>query len=158
MERLSEEQMWEIIDGLASPEIIQKHNQLLLTDSAYKAEFEQIALLDEQLFQLNLESPSMRFTENVIDKVLDIKKQDYKKDWTPVIYLGVMGVFSIFFIKALAKSDTSSNGNSVINTDALLNALGSPFLLYSFILLNIIALLILIDRKVLQPFLNKKLK
>ena len=158
MERLSEEQMWEVIDGLATPEALQKHNYLLLIDPEYKAEYQQYAMLDQQLHKLDLEVPSMRFTENVIDNVLNIKKQENKKDWSPAIYLSAMIALSALLIKALSSVGTKSNSLGAVYPDNIMSFLASPFLLYGFIILNIILFFILLDKKVLKPFFDKKLK
>ncbi len=157
MERLSEEQMWDVIDGLATPDVLQKHNQLLLVDPEYKAEYQQYAVLDQQLHKLDLEVPSMRFTENVIDNVLNIKKQAPKKDWTPAIYLSAMLVLYALLIKAFSAAGTSSNTPEAI-PDNMMSFLASPFLLYGFIIINIILFFILLDKKILKPFFDKKVK
>jgi hypothetical protein len=158
MERISEEQMWEVIDGLATPEIFKKHEQLMLTDAAYKAEFQQYTFLEQNLQKLDLEVPSMRFTENVIETVLDIKKQDAQKDWSPMLYLGAMVVFSAALIKAISTISTPAINPIPIDTEGFMSFLVNPYLLNGFLILNVIALFMLLDKKVLKPYFEKKLK
>lgn len=158
MEKLSEEQMWEVIDGLATPDILEKHQTLMLTDPAYKAEFEQYTFLDLHLQKLDLEIPSMRFTENVIDTVLDIKKQEVKKDWTPTIYLGVMLILSMILIFALVPSAKPADDSIPVNPDSVMSFLGNPYLINLFIIVNVLLVYVLLDKKLLKPFFDKKMK
>ena len=74
MKPLTEEQIWEVIDGVASPDILLQHEQLLQTNKDYKTHFEQFTALQAQLLTLELEVPSMRFTQNVLDNVLPLTK------------------------------------------------------------------------------------
>jgi hypothetical protein len=158
MERLSEEQMWEVIDGFASPEILHKHNQLLLTDPEYKAEFQQYTFLEEQLLKLDLEVPSMRFTENVIDDVLQIKKLDVKKDKSPAIYLAAMVMLSLLLVKLFSTVSAPSNDSNPVDNEGFLSLLANPFLINGFIVVNVILFFVLLDKKIAKPFFEKKLK
>ena len=150
--------MWEVIDGIATPEIQQKHEQLMLIDAEYAAEYQQYALLDQQLYKLDLEIPSMRFTENVIDDVLHIKKSEKKKDWTPVIFLSAMVALSALVAVIFSTFSTSSNSVINNNTEGFLSFVSNPLVINSFLVLNIILILLIVDRKVLKPFFDKKIK
>jgi hypothetical protein len=158
MEKLSEEQMWEVIDGMASPEILQKHNQLLLADPEYKAEFQQYTFLEQQLLKLDLEVPSMRFTENVIDNALQIKKLDVKKDKSPAIYLAAMVMLSLLLVKLFSTVSESTNSPNPIENEGFMSILVNPFLINGFIVVNVILLFVLLDKKIAKPFFEKKLK
>ncbi len=158
MERLSEEQMWEVIDGLASPEILQQHNQLLLTDKEYKAEFQQYNFLEQHLLKLDLEVPSMRFTENVIDNALQIKKLDTKKDKSPAIYLAAMVVLSALLVKLFSAVSAPNGGSNPVENEGFLSLLVNPFLINGFIVVNVILFFVLLDKKIAKPFFEKKLK
>jgi hypothetical protein len=64
-----EEQIWEIIDGSAKAETLASHQEMMASNRAYRIQFEQLSQLHGQLSNLPLESPSVRFEENVMDSV-----------------------------------------------------------------------------------------
>lgn len=158
MERLSEEQMWEVIDGLASPEILERHEQLMLHDSEYQSEFQQYAFLDAHLHKLDLEVPSMRFTENVIDKALNIQKKNTQRDWIPAIYLSAMVVLTFIVLKIFSLSLSENAPSWTPNTEGVVSWLSNPYLLYIFLIVNVFLILGLLDKKILKPYFDKKLK
>lgn len=158
MERLSEEQMWEVIDGLASPEILERHEHLMLHDSEYQSEFQQYAFLDAHLHKLDLEVPSMRFTENVIDKALNIQKKQTQRDWIPAIYLSAMVLLTFIILKVLSLSMSDSTTSWAPNTEGVVSWLSNPYLLYLFLVVNVFLILGLLDKKIVKPYFDKRLK
>ncbi|MFM2267644.1 MAG: hypothetical protein RL757_1085 [Bacteroidota bacterium] len=67
---MTEEQIFEILDEIADAETLQLHQQLYKTDANYQKKFNHFQKLQQQLADLPLESPSMRFTQNVMESVL----------------------------------------------------------------------------------------
>lgn len=159
MEKLSEEQMWEVIDGMATPEIMNQHETLMGESQEYKEEFEKYNFLNEQLLKLDLEMPSMRFTENVLDNVLSLKSGVKRKDRTPLIYMILTGTFSILMMLMVWPNSTNKISSDLkVNTEGVTTILSNPILTYTFIILNIILLFIIIDKKVLKPYFDKRIK
>jgi hypothetical protein len=158
MKSLSEEQIWEIIDGMASPETLMQHKQLLQHDPVYKKHFEQFTTLQAQLMSLDLEVPSMRFTQNVLDNVLPLTQGAYKKDRAPLFFLGAMGVLLSGAIYFLLASGDSSGTSLVLNTEGVVSMFSNGMVLNIFILLNLVLAFIFLDKKVFQPFFSSKMK
>lgn len=157
MEKITEEQIWEIIDGEASPQILAKHEILLKQDDAYRLEFESCSVLQNQLLQLDLEVPSMRFSENVLDNVLP--KTELKPDRTPLYFIFSIGSLALVgSIFAIFYSNTSSQNNLPINTEGVASILSNPLILNTFWIVNVLLFFIILDKKVFKPYFQKRLK
>ena len=152
MKPLTEEQIWEVIDGMASPDILLQHEQLLQIDAAYKTHFEQYTTLQSQLLSLDLEVPSMRFTQNVLDNVLPLTKGAYKKDRAPFFFLLAMGALAAVSSLILGLG----NFNLPFNTEGVVTNLSNPIFMNIFILLSAALLFIIVDKKVLKPYFYSK--
>ena len=159
MKKISEEEMWEVIDGLATPDIMQQHKKLMLESPEYKAEFQKYAFMDEQLLKLDLEVPSMRFTENVLDNVLSLKKAAPRADRTPLIFMVFMGALSVLVMWMFFSTTTAPTTPAItLNTEGVTSILSNPIWAYSFLIFNIILFFVILDKKVLKPYFDKKLK
>ena len=159
MKQLSEEQMWEVIDGLATPDIMQQHEKLMLQSPEYKAEFQKYAFMDEQLLKLDLEVPSMRFTENVLDNVLSLKKATPRTDRTPLFFMLLMGALSMLVVwMFLPTASAPTTPAIMVNTEGVTSILSNPMWAYGFLIFNIILFFVILDKKVLKPYFDKRLK
>ena len=158
MKKISEEEMWEVIDGLATPDIMQQHEKLMLESPEYKAEFQKYAFMDEQLLKLDLEVPSMRFTENVLDNVLSLKKATPQADRTPLIFMILMGALSVLIMWMFFSTTAPATSAIVVNTEGVTSILSNPMWAYGFLIFNIILFFVILDKKVLKPYFDKRLK
>ena len=159
MKKISEEEMWEVIDGLATPEIMQQHEILMLGSPEYKTEFQKFAFMDEQLLKLDLEVPSMRFTENVLDNVLSLKKATPRADRTPLIFMIFMGALSVLVMWMFFSTTTAPTTPAItVNTEGVTSILSNPIWAYGFLIFNIILFFVILDKKVLKPYFDKRLK
>src|SRR5262245_17582090 len=64
-----EEQLWEFIDGTCGEAEKLSTEQLLQSDPAVKQFYEKLLSVDHHLRSMELEEPSMRFTQNVMDSI-----------------------------------------------------------------------------------------
>lgn len=64
-----EERLWSYIDGYSSPEERSVIDRLLETDAAWKAQYQELLTIRQSLKESELEMPSMRFTQNVMDQI-----------------------------------------------------------------------------------------
>jgi hypothetical protein len=161
---LSEEQIWDVIDGVADANTIALHTQLMVSDTDYQKHFAHINQLNQDLQELPLQSPSMRFEENVMDKLVDKKSTSYQRATThyqllaPLYFLALLTILTAiaFFstsntrIKSPLIEDTMASGMSLI--ESLTALLNSPTFFYTLVVLNIGLLLVVLDRKFLKPY------
>jgi hypothetical protein len=161
MKKLTEEQIWEIIDGEASPEIMEKHEALLQQDEAYRLEFETCNCLQKQLLQLDLEVPSMRFTENVLDHVLP--QTELKPDRTPLYFILSIGSIALIGLTVFTfNSKHTAQSTLPINTEPafieVTSILSNPLIMSTFLIVNALLFFIILDKKVFKPYFQKRLK
>lgn len=160
---MTEEQIWDILDGNASPEVQQEHAHLLETDTEYRAHFDTFSTLHDQLCNLELDAPSMRFEQNLMERLQPSVQTRRVTDRLPLYFLGVMSVLSAILVSIMAKSSTPSTEPALPvletpDTEGIISWLSNPVLFYGFILLNIILFFIVLDKRVFKPFFEKRFK
>jgi ABC-type multidrug transport system permease subunit len=65
-----EMQIWDYMDGLATPGEKQRISELIEQDEAWREKFQQLQALQTTLLQnLELDQPSMRFTKNIMEAI-----------------------------------------------------------------------------------------
>ena len=163
MKHLTEEQIWDILDGNAVPEIEKEHAVLIETDIVYKAHFDSFAALHNQLCSLDLDAPSMRFEQNLMERLQPSVKTQRTADRIPWLFAFTMvmltGLVFIFMTKSSAPAE---NPNLTVldnvNTEGFTSWLSNPILFYGFIVLNVVLFFVVLDKKVFKPFFEKKIK
>jgi hypothetical protein len=66
MQLPTDNELFDLLDGVASDDLQQRHQQALITYRPYRTYFEQLRLLHEGLENLPLESPSMAFENKLM--------------------------------------------------------------------------------------------
>jgi anti-sigma factor RsiW len=98
---ITDEQIFDILDGSADTATLQRHQELLASDKAYALRFQKMAQLNDSLTGLSVESPSMRFTQNVMERVLPVPSSQTARAtsliWAVVAFAAAMVVVSFFY-------------------------------------------------------------
>jgi hypothetical protein len=156
---LTEEHIWDILDGEASSDMCAQHEAQLLADDSYRTTFVQCEQLHRQLLNLPLESPSMRFTENLIERLAPEKRTAPKTDRLPLVFLTVFTVFSSLLAGLIfSKGNLPAAAEKALNTEGVISTLSNPLFVQTFVLLNIVLILAVMDRKVLRPYFDNRAK
>ena len=157
MTPLTEEHIWEILDGEASSEMLVQHEAQLLTDETYRTAFVQCAQLHRQLLNLPLESPSMRFTENLMERLAPEKRTAPKKDRLPMIFMTIFSVLSglLAIVLVYTGSMPSATGTGLA-TEGVIKSLSNPLFIQGFMILNIVLVFAVLDKKVLKPYFDNR--
>jgi anti-sigma factor RsiW len=163
MNHLTEEQIWDILDGNALPEVQKEHAQLLQTDAAYRAHFETYSSLHDQLCNLELDAPSMRFEQNLMERLQPSVKMQRSKSRLPLVFTVFMSVFAIIAVALIPNSNTplavpTPDILKQIDTEGALSWLSNPIFIYGFILFNLVLFFTVLDKKVFKPFFEKRMK
>ena len=163
MKMLTDEQIFDILDGCATKEILSQHRNLLSVSVEYKTYFEDLEAINLDLLALPIETPSTQFTEILLANI------DYaqvkKKSWSSQLTWIILAIMSVFFVGTISLAlFYFSNSNSAIeipkvNNLNVINTFSTGILVKALILVNLIVLLAIFDKKVLKPFfLNKKMR
>ncbi len=156
MTALTEEHIWEILDGEASPEMLVQHEAQLLTDETYRTAYVQCEQLHGQLLNLSLESPSMRFTENLMERLAPEKRLAPKKDRLPVIFMTIFSILGgLLAVLLVLTGNTASTGQG-LTTEGVIKTLSNPLFIQGFMILNIVLIFAVLDKKVLKPYFDNR--
>ena len=158
---MTEEQIWDIIDGTASLEVQQEHELLLKADNEYRAHFDSYAVFHDQLCHLDLEMPSMRFEQNLMERLQPSAKLQSKKDRLPLFFLAFMSILGAIVLASIPSYGTSAPNTGFaflepIRTEGITSWFLNPVLFYGFILINVILLFLILDMMVFKPYFDKK--
>jgi hypothetical protein len=161
MKSLTEELMWDVIDGVAPPEIVTQHAALLQNDIEYKKTFDTLMLLQTQLLQLDLEQPSMRFTQNVIEKVAVPTKATIKPDRAfSILITFLLGLCLVTIVGILIfNGNTPSKPITLLPnlslSEKLSSALSSSLIMPIFLVINAGLALMAVDKWILKNYFQK---
>ncbi|MFN3487633.1 MAG: hypothetical protein ACK4YV_00790 [Emticicia sp.] len=160
---ITDEQIFDILDGCASNETLKQHQNLLSESAEYKTYFEDLEAVHFDLIALPIEKPSAQFTEKLLANFAYAPVK--KKSWSSQLTWIFFALMSAFFVATISITlFYFSNSNSAIeiprvNHLEVVNNFSTDMLVKIFLLGNLIALLAIFDKKVLKPyFLNKKMR
>lgn len=157
-----EERIWDYIDGLCSEEEQATIAHLITHDPVYSSKYQELKALQNDFQLLELDEPSMAFTNKVMEKVaLQSKPLSAKAMIDKRVIYGIASVFVTLMLLCLviAVKDinwaASINSPSQINFDlsqVKLSEANKTLILYGFFMFDMTAALMLLDK-----FLRRKL-
>jgi hypothetical protein len=161
-----EDRIWDYIDGFCSLEEQETISQLIAHDPVYRDKYEELIALQQSLNQLELDEPSMAFTNKVMDKIaLQSQPLTAKSLIDKRIIYGISALFGFMLLTCLIVLLKEINWSAAIalpeNLTVNYNQIGSKFvlssgvktgLMYSFFMFDIVAGLMILDK-----YLRKRL-
>jgi hypothetical protein len=160
---LTYEQIFDVLDGCATKEILTQHRNLLSVSSEYKTYFEDLEAIHLNLLALPIEKPSVQFTENILANIAYAPLK--KKSWSSQLTWIILAIVSVFFVATISLAlFYFSNSNSAIilpkvKNLSVIKTFSTNIFVKVLFLVNLIVLLLILDKKVLKPiFLNKKIR
>lgn len=154
---LNEEQIFDILDGIASDELLRNHEELLTNSTEYRTYYDEIKSFHLQLSDLGFEEPSKEFTQNVLSRLsfVKINHNAWARKWIFAYAASILlSLGAILSLLMGANQEISTSWFSNISTVFL----GDSFI-NTIIIVNLLILLVLIDRKILKPyFKNRRLR
>jgi hypothetical protein len=158
MTPLTEEHIWDILDGEACSEMYAQHEAQLLADESYRTAFVQCEQLHRQLLNLPLESPSMRFNENLMERLAPERRTAPKADRLPLIFGAVFTFLSVLLgIFIFSKNNfTTEPTEKGLTTEGVVSMLSNPIFVQGFMLLNLVLFFAILDKKILKPYFENR--
>lgn len=160
-QRNIEERLWDYIDGVSSVEEKSVIERLLQTDAAWKDKYGELLEVNQLLRSSELETPSLRFTRNVMEEISRAHIAPATKSYINNRIIWGIGIFFIamivgFLIYGFGQVDWSSTSQSSSLTDKLGKVDFGKFFnntwVNAFMMINIILGLFLLD----NYFTNKR--
>jgi hypothetical protein len=150
MKHLSDDQIFDILDGMADSETQQKHQDLWQSSVEYRRHFEEIQALHLQLSSLSVEEPSAEFTKNVLGQVAFKQATDWSIQWIWGLGLTCLG-FMILMVALLSQP--------TLRADYQLIKISSfyQYFAQAIVAVNAILLLLLLDKKFLKPYFENRI-
>jgi predicted anti-sigma-YlaC factor YlaD len=167
MKHLTDEELFRLLDGECSAEEKNTFEAHIHTCAACMALYKDLKAIDLQLQQLPIESPSLDFTEKLMDKLQVapvLQRKSQRKTYLLMLApFGVIFVLSMLLLAGYAAGWlTFGSGTETIpfhfklpsvNLQPLLE---NSWLVYLFLLVNAVLALLLLDKAVVQPFFRKR--
>ena len=159
-QRNIEERLWEFIDGHSSLEEKTVIEKLLQTDAEWKAKYSELIDVNEMLQSSELESPSMRFTKNVMEEISKMHIAPATKSYINKRIIWGIGLFFLtmlvtILVYGFSQMDWNTGESSAI-TDKLSKIDYSKFFnntwVNAFMMINVLLGLVLLD----NYFSNKR--
>jgi hypothetical protein len=158
MAPLTEEHIWDILDGEACSEMRAQHEAQLVADESYRTTFVQCEQLHCQLLNLPLESPSMRFNENLMERLAPDRRTAPKADRLPLIFGAIFTFLSALLgVLIFSKSNlTAVPTEKGLTTEGIVSMLSNPIFVQGFLLLNVVLFFAILDKKILKPYFENR--
>ncbi len=160
-QRNMEERLWDYIDGVSSLEEKNLVGKLLATDAVWKSKYQELLQVNELLQSSELESPSMRFSKNVMEEIAKLHIAPATKTYINKKIIWGISFFFIalivgFLIYGFAQMQwTIGQDNSLVknlNKFDFSKIFSNPWV-NAFMMVNVVLGLLLLDN-----YLGKKRK
>ncbi len=149
-----EERLWDYIDGNANASEKAEISRLLYTDPEWKAKYDELVELQQLIHSSELEQPSMRFTQNVMEEISKLYIAPATKTYInkKIIY-GIGGFFITMIVGLLVYSIAQVNWSESGNSSAMpdFNSINWSTLMNNtymniFMMVNVVLGLMLLDK------------
>jgi hypothetical protein len=154
---MKDEDIFDIIDGIASEETIRQHEKLLLESADYQILFAEYAQTHALLMGTSLEKTAFNFTDKLIGRwelsqeVVVVRKSSK----LPTYFLIGSSIMLISLLVLVLPMMNSSNIQ--IDLTKPLSILQDKTFIRSFLIINALMGLIYIDKRFLKPYFERRL-
>ena len=153
---MKDEDIFDILDGIASEETILQHKNLLAESADYQTLFNEYAHTHALLMNTSIEKTAFNFTDKLIDRwevsqQIVLVRKSYK---LPIYFLVAMSVMAIALI--LAVLPMSSNQAIKIDFSGLITFFQNQLITHSLLLINALMIFYFLDKRVLKPYFQKR--
>ena len=155
-----EMQIWEYLDGAGTAEARKRVEQLIATNELWQKKHAELSAFHSELNAMETGQPSMRFTQNVMDAVADVKiatlTTKYLDNWA---IKGFVAFFSLTILASLIYILTGIDWSAAKDSSLDLSKYLDSDILNLVMLVNVILALMLVDKlmrrggKYRNPFL-----
>jgi hypothetical protein len=154
---MKDEDIFDILDGIASEEIIRQHHKMLSESADYQTLFSEYAHTHALLMDMSMEKTAINFTDKLIDKwelsqEVVMVRQSSK---LPIYFLIGMVIMVILLIISALPMMTASNIQ--IDLSKPLSILQDKLFTRFFLIINALVALFFIDKRILKPYFEGRI-
>ena len=118
-----EEELWNYLDGLGSEQEREHISRLIATDKTYQQKYEEIVAFNSELEGIELDTPPMAFTYNVMEAIrAEAASKPLKAAIDNRIIKGIAAFFAVSILLLLGVALASTNWNTAIGSNIHLPA------------------------------------
>jgi hypothetical protein len=155
---MKDEDIFDILDGIASEETIRQHHKMLSESADYQTLFSEYAHTHALLMDTSMEKTAINFTDKLMDKwelsqeVVAVRQSSK----LPIYFLiGATIMLIILIISALPMMTAS---NIQIDLSKPLSILQDKLFTRFFLIINALVALFFIDKRILKPYFEVRFK
>ena len=153
---MKDEDIFDILDGIASEETIRLHKKMLTENADYQALFQEYAHTHALLIDVSMEKTAFNFTNKLIDK-WELSQETVvqrKSSKLPIYFLIGMSILVVLLIILALPMIKASTIH--IDLSKPLSILQDKLLTRFFLVINALVALFFIDRRILKPYFQKR--
>ena len=154
---MKDEDIFDILDGIASEETIRQHHKMLTESADYQILFGEYAQTHALLMDTSMEKTAFNFTDKLIDRwevsqEVVVVRQTSK---LPIYFL--IGGAIMLTILIILTLPTISQSTIQVDYSKPLRILQDKILVRSILIINVLMVLFLIDKRFLKPYFQHKM-
>ena len=153
---MKDEDIFDILDGIASEETMLQHKKLLSESADYQILFAEFAHTHALLTDTAVEKTAFNFTDKLIDK-WELSQEvvvERKSSKLPIYFLIGMSILVILLIISVVPLINQSSVQ--LDLSKPLSILQNKLFTRFFLVINVLVALFFIDKKVLKPYFDGK--
>ena len=154
---MKDEDIFDIIDGIASEETIRQHHKMLSESADYQTLFAEYALSHALVMDTSIEKTAFNFTDKLINK-WELSQEvvvERKSSKLPFYFLIGMSILVILLIISVLPIINQSNIQ--LDLSKPLSILQNKLFTRFFLIINVLVALFFIDKKFLKPYFEGKI-
>ncbi len=154
---MKDEDIFDILDGIASEETIRQHNKILSESADYQTLFSEYAHTHALLTDTSMEKTAINFTDKLIDKwelsqEVAMVRQSSKLPIYFLIGMAIMVILLIISVLPIINQSTIQ-----LDLSKPLSILQNKVFTHFFLIINVLVALFFIDRRFLKPYFEGKI-
>ena len=154
---MKDEDIFDILDGIASEETIRQHHRMLSESADYQALFAEYAHTHALLTDTAVEKTAINFTDKLIDK-WELSQEvvlERKSSKLPIYFLIGMSITVVLLIISVLPLINQSTVQ--LDLTKPLSILQDKLFTRFFLIINALVVLFFIDRKILKPYFEGRM-
>jgi hypothetical protein len=155
---MKDEDIFDILDGIASEETIRQHHKMLSESADYQTFFSEYAHTHAILMDTSMEKTAINFTDKLIDKwelsqEVVMVRQSSK---LPIYFL--IGAAIMLIILMISILPMMSHSNIQLDLSKPISILQEKLFTRFFLIINALVALFFIDKRILKPYFERRIK
>jgi hypothetical protein len=154
---MKDEDIFDILDGIASEETIRQHHKMLSESADYQTLFAEYAHTHALLTDTSIEKAAFNFTDKLIDR-WEVSQEIVvvrKSSKLPIYFLIGMSIIGILLIISVLPMINQSSVH--LDLRKPLNILQDKLFTHFFLIINVLVALFFIDKRFLKPYFEGRI-